>query len=63
MPGQGEVVTEILTVARAQAVDLLVMATQGHDGWLDVLRGSTTERVLRRIHCPLLAIPTGSPAA
>jgi nucleotide-binding universal stress UspA family protein len=58
----GEVVTEILTVARAHAVDLVVMATQGHDGWLDALRGSTTERVLRRVHCPLLAVPTGSTA-
>jgi nucleotide-binding universal stress UspA family protein len=57
----GEVVTEILTVAREHAVDLVVMATQGHDGWLDALRGSTTERVLRRVHCPLLAVPTGSP--
>jgi nucleotide-binding universal stress UspA family protein len=58
----GEVVTEILTVARAHAVDLVVMATQGHDGWLDALRGSTTERVLRRVRCPLLAVPTGSTA-
>jgi nucleotide-binding universal stress UspA family protein len=58
----GEVVTEILTVARAHAVDLVVMATQGHDGWLDALRGSTTERVLRRVRCPLLAVPTGSKA-
>jgi nucleotide-binding universal stress UspA family protein len=57
---QGEVVTEILTVARAHDIDLVVMATQGHDGWLDALRGSTTERVLRRVRCPLLAIPTAS---
>jgi nucleotide-binding universal stress UspA family protein len=54
----GEVVAEILTVASEHAVDLVVMATQGHDGWLDALRGSTTERVLRRVRCPLLAIPT-----
>jgi nucleotide-binding universal stress UspA family protein len=56
----GEVVTEILTLAREHTVDLVVMATQGHDGWLDALRGSTTERVLRGVHCPLLAIPTRS---
>ena len=54
----GDVVTEILTWAREQAVDLVVMPTRGHNGWLDALRGSTTERVLRRIRCPLLAIPT-----
>jgi nucleotide-binding universal stress UspA family protein len=59
---QGEVVAEILTAARAHAVDLVVMATQGHDGWLDALRGSTTERVLRRVRCPLLAVPIGDTA-
>jgi nucleotide-binding universal stress UspA family protein len=58
----GDVVTEILTWAREQAVDLVVMPTRGHDGWLDALRGSTTERVLRRVRCPLLSIPTISKA-
>jgi nucleotide-binding universal stress UspA family protein len=33
------------------------MATQGHHGVLDALRGSVTERVLRRAPCPLLAVP------
>ena len=36
--------------------DLVVMATAGHHGLMDALRGSTTERVLRAIHCPLLAV-------
>ena len=30
----------------------------GRDGFPDALRGSTTERVLRRAPCPVLAIPT-----
>jgi nucleotide-binding universal stress UspA family protein len=37
--------------------ELIVMTTAGHNGVLDVLRGSTTEQVLRRSPCPLLAIP------
>jgi nucleotide-binding universal stress UspA family protein len=54
---QGDVVREILELARERSTDLMVMTTQGHDGFLDALRGSTTERVLRGAPCPLLAIP------
>jgi nucleotide-binding universal stress UspA family protein len=35
------------------------MATHGHHGFLDALRGSTTERVLHDATCPLLAVPAG----
>jgi nucleotide-binding universal stress UspA family protein len=38
--------------------DLIVMATQGQRDFLDALRGSTTERVLRAAHCPVLAVPS-----
>jgi hypothetical protein len=38
-------------------VDLIVMMTEIHTGLFDLLRGSTTERVVRGIRCPLLAIP------
>lgn len=41
----------------AQNADLLAMPTAGHHGFLDVLRGSTTERVLHHAPCPLLALP------
>lgn len=54
---QGEPVDEILAEADAREVDLLVMATQGHTGVLDALRGSVTERVLRHAPCPLLSVP------
>jgi nucleotide-binding universal stress UspA family protein len=53
----GDVVAEILEMERARSSDLIVMTTRGHDGFLDALRGSTTERVLRGAQCPLLAIP------
>lgn len=32
------------------------MATKGHEGFLDALRGTTTERVLRQAECPVLAV-------
>ncbi|MGI9328082.1 MAG: universal stress protein [Pseudomonadales bacterium] len=54
---QGEPVEEILSAADRYSADLIVMPTAGHDGVLDLLRGSTTEQVLRRAHCPILAVP------
>ncbi len=54
---QGEPVAEILSAADKHVVDLIVMATDGPDGVLDALRGSTTEQVLRQAPCPLLAVP------
>jgi nucleotide-binding universal stress UspA family protein len=54
---QGEVVDTILAVARERAADLIVMTTEGRSGFLDALRGSTTERVLRSGAFPLLAVP------
>ena len=56
---QGEPVAEILSSADRHVADLIVMATAGQDGVLDALRGSTTEKVLRRVPCPLLAVPAG----
>jgi nucleotide-binding universal stress UspA family protein len=44
-------------VAEATKADLVLMTTEGHDGFLDALRGSTTERVMRSVSCPMLAVP------
>lgn len=54
---RGNVVNAILRAADKEDSDLIVMATQGHQGFLDALRGSTTEQVVRRAPCPLLAVP------
>jgi len=53
----GNVVKEILAAATDCHADLIVMATAGHQGFLDALRGSTTERVLRHAPCLVLAVP------
>ncbi|MFY7891978.1 MAG: universal stress protein, partial [Pirellula sp.] len=50
----------IVDYAKEINAGLIVMATDGRDGFLDALRGSHSERVLRRAHCPLLIIPVGS---
>jgi hypothetical protein len=51
----GDPVSAIL--ATAEQADLVAMPTKGHDGFLDVLRGSTTERVVRHAPCPVLTVP------
>lgn len=52
----GDVERMILQVASHTNADLIVMATKGHEGFLDALRGNTTERVLRQAECPVLAV-------
>lgn len=60
VPQEGDVVESILKTAQSMPADLVVMTTDGPDGFLDALRGSTSERVLREINCPLLNLPAGS---
>lgn len=54
---QGDITPVILETAHAMEADLIVMSTEGRDGFLDALRGSHSEQVLRQCACPLLAIP------
>ena len=56
---EGDPVDEIVSAADGVRADLIVMPTEGRHGVFDALRGSTTERVLRRVRCPLLAVPAG----
>ena len=51
----GDVVGTIAVAA--MRADLLAMPTAGRQGLGDILRGSTTERVLRDAPCPVLALP------
>ncbi len=53
----GNVVRSILDAAFEFDVDLIAMPTAGHQGVLDALRGSTTERVVRHAPCPIYAVP------
>lgn len=57
---KGNVEEEILKAARLLRVDLITLATRGHDGFLDAIRGNTTERVLHEAPCPVLAVPVRS---
>jgi len=54
---KGDPVKWILAAGADFDADLIVMTTEGHTNLFDLLRGSTTERVVRGARCPLLAIP------
>jgi len=54
IPGQPD--QEIIAYAREKDVDLIVMATQGRQGLLDLFFGSTIERVLEEAPTPVLAV-------
>jgi nucleotide-binding universal stress UspA family protein len=53
----GDVVDGVVALATMIDADLVVMPTHGHDAVLDAVRGSTTERVTRRLGRPLLSVP------
>jgi nucleotide-binding universal stress UspA family protein len=56
----GDPADMILETAANEPADLIVMGTQGLGGVRKWLLGSTTERVLRRTHVPVLAVPPGA---
>lgn len=59
----GEVIEGIVNAAKGLKADLVVMATDGRNGFLDGLRGSHSERVLRYSATPLITVPVGSRAS
>jgi len=56
----GEVIDGIVKAAKDFEADLIVLATDGRNGFLDGLRGSHSERILRYGVAPLLTVPIGS---
>ena len=60
MTTTGDPVDRILHVAGDIAADLIVMTTDGPDGFLDGLRGTTSARVLNHARCPVANLPVGA---
>jgi nucleotide-binding universal stress UspA family protein len=54
---EGEPEEVILDAVKEFAADLIVMATEGKKGFLDALRGTVTERIVRSAPCPVLTVP------
>jgi nucleotide-binding universal stress UspA family protein len=47
---------EIVRLAQKLKIDLVVMATHGRGFFSHAILGSTTERVIRRVSCPVLVV-------
>jgi len=60
MTTPGDPADRILQVAGDITADLIVMTTDGPDGFLDGLRGTTSAHVLSRARCPVANLPVGA---
>ena len=61
---RGNPSAEIVSYAKEQGIDLIVMSTHGRAGLPHVLVGSVAERVIQTAPCPVLTMrPSGHPAA
>jgi nucleotide-binding universal stress UspA family protein len=56
--GVGGTVEEILSVARTEATDLIVMGTQGASSVEKVLLGSNAAEIIEKAECPVLVVPS-----
>lgn len=54
---EGDVTGTILRAARGSGAGMIVMPTAGRHGFIDAMRGSVTQRILRDAECPILALP------
>lgn len=53
---EGRADSVIERFAEEQEIDLICIATHGHRGIKEEVIGSTTDRVIRRSHCPVLTV-------
>jgi nucleotide-binding universal stress UspA family protein len=53
---QGTPYEGIVNVAKAEEVELIVIATHGYTGFRHFLLGSAAERVVRTAPCPVLVV-------
>lgn len=53
---EGRAESEIVRFAEASGIDLIVISGQGHNAMEDAILGTTTDRVIRHAHCPVLEV-------
>jgi nucleotide-binding universal stress UspA family protein len=52
----GKAFYEILSYAKEEKIDCIIIATHGHSGIEHALFGSTAEKVVRKASCPVLVV-------
>jgi len=53
---QGIPFAEIISIAKTNKVDMIVMGTHGRTGLAHIMIGSVSEKVVRKAHCPVLTV-------
>jgi nucleotide-binding universal stress UspA family protein len=53
---------KIVETAKAEKVDLIIMATSRKGAFERMISGSVTEKVIRKAPCPVLSVPVRSPS-
>ena len=53
---QGIPFAEIISIAKKNKVDMIVMGTHGRTGLAHIMIGSVSEKVVRKAHCPVLTV-------
>jgi nucleotide-binding universal stress UspA family protein len=53
---QGIPFAEIISIAKTNKVDMIVMGTHGRTGIAHIMIGSVSEKVVRKAHCPVLTV-------
>ena len=61
--GRGDPAAEIVRISRAEGVDLIAMATHGHRGINDLIRGTTVNKVRHDVSVPVLLLRAKSSAS
>ena len=57
----GSAASEIMSLAREEGADLIVMGTHGRTGFKHLILGSVAERVVRKAPCPVLTLRAPDP--
>jgi nucleotide-binding universal stress UspA family protein len=52
----GQPAAEIARMVEEKSIDLVITSTRGHSGWKRLILGSVTQRLIRTLSCPLLAV-------
>jgi nucleotide-binding universal stress UspA family protein len=58
-----EVAESIIMVARRDSIDMIIISTHGMSGWRPLMFGSIAAKVLKRVQCSLLLLPTVEPVS
>jgi len=53
---EGRAESEIVRFAEEKGIDLITISGQGHNALEDAILGTTTDRVIRYAHCPVLEV-------